>query len=129
MSINAVDLFPYANELFLCGYKNRSSLPQLVNCRSALSSLVLWSLLTKISTDDGNVVHATKLETILRLAYNVHKLEINDDSGILPRAILRNYDNLGTRVSQQVRISILKQTLSKLVYPEILLRLIVIDFC
>ncbi len=47
MSINAADLFPRANELFITGYKNNNYLSQLGNCRSPISSLVPWSLLTK----------------------------------------------------------------------------------
>jgi hypothetical protein len=69
-------------------------------------------LLTKISIADGHIVNAAKLEALLQLAYNLHTLEIQDDSGILPRAILHNYNNLGTRINQQVRISILKKPYS-----------------
>ncbi len=110
MSINAVDLFPYANELFLCGYKNRSSLPQLVNCRSSISSLVPWSLLTNISINHSYVLTPATLESILRMAYNVHTLEIFDDCGILFRPIFNNH-NLTTLINQQVMIfiSILKE--------------------
>src|SRR5271154_208756 len=89
MSIKAVDLFPRANELFLYGYKKKNRLSELGNCRSSISSLVPWSLLTKISIDEGDVVTVAGLESILRMAYNVHTLEIYDDSETLPRAILR----------------------------------------
>jgi hypothetical protein len=102
MTINAVDLFPRANELFLTGYRNKSCLSQLGNCRSSISSLVPWSLLKKITIDELNI--ASQLEAILRMADNVHTLIINDDGGFLPRAILHNYHHLGTRISQQVRI-------------------------
>jgi hypothetical protein len=71
--------------------------------------MIPWSLLTKITIDEGNVVTAGVLESILRMAYNVHTLEIHDDRESLPRAILRNTDNLGTHINEQVRIFLLKQ--------------------
>ncbi|CAF1314619.1 unnamed protein product [Rotaria sordida] len=103
MSINAIDLFSRANELVLSGYKKTNHLSDLGNCRSFISSLVPWSLLTKISVDGGEVITSVRLESILCLAYNVHTLQIHDDRGILPRAILLNTDNLGTRVYYQIK--------------------------
>ncbi|CAF1495481.1 unnamed protein product [Rotaria sp. Silwood1] len=110
ISVNAIDLFSRVNELVLSGYKKTNRLSDLGNCRSSISSLVPWSLLTKISVDGGDVISSVRLESILRLAYNVHTLQIYDDGGILPRAILFNTDNFGTRVYYQVRVSILKET-------------------
>ncbi|CAF4189589.1 unnamed protein product [Rotaria sp. Silwood2] len=103
MSINTIDLFSCANELVLSGYKKINRLADLGNCRSSISSLVPWSLLTKISVDRGDVITSVRLESILRLAYNVHTLQIYDDIGVLPRAILLNTDNLGTRVYYQIK--------------------------
>ncbi|CAF4965341.1 unnamed protein product [Rotaria sp. Silwood1] len=62
-----------------------------------------WSLLTKISIDEGDVVTTGELESILRMAYNVHTLVIRDDRGVFSHAILHNIDNLGTRVNQQIQ--------------------------
>ena len=104
MSINPVDLFPRANELFLRGYKEENLLPELGGCTNSISSMVPWSFLTKISIDEGDIVTAAGLELILRMAYTVHTLRINYDSGVLSRAILHNTDNLGTRVNQQVKV-------------------------
>ncbi|CAF3791537.1 unnamed protein product [Rotaria magnacalcarata] len=61
MSINAVVMFPSAKELFLT---------------------VPWSLLTKMSIDEGDIVTPTELESILRMTYNVHTLNIWEDNGI-----------------------------------------------
>ncbi len=47
MSVNAVDLFPRANELFLDGFIGNSCVSDLSNGGSSISSLVSWSLLTK----------------------------------------------------------------------------------
>ena len=104
MAINPKKLFPQANELFLCAHKKRNRLSELVNPINSIPSIVPWSLLTKISIDIGDVVTVSTLESILRMAYNVHTLEILDERGGLPRAILRNIDNLGTRVCQQVKL-------------------------
>ena len=106
MSIN---LFPCANELFLFGHKKSNRLSELVNPTNSVSSMVPWSLLTKISIDIGDVVVTVSTsESILRMAYNVHTLEICDDRGGLTRAILRNINHLGIRVCQQVTISFQK---------------------
>ena len=106
-STNAVDLFPRANELVLIPSKDKSSFPNLGYFKSPIPSLVPWSLLTKISIEQGDVVPAAELEAILRMAYNVRALDLDILSSILLRRILRNHDNLGTRVNQQVRIYIL----------------------
>ncbi len=106
MSKNPAELFARASELVLCGYKKRNRLSELSNCRSSMSSLVPWSLLTKISIDGGDIVTSATLESILRMAYNVHTLEICDYREILPRAILRDTDGLGNRVNEQVKISL-----------------------
>jgi hypothetical protein len=109
ISSNAVDLFPRANELFLYGYKKINFHSELGNCKNFISSLVPWSLLTKITIDEGDVVTVAGLESILRMAHNVHTLKIYDDREGLARAILRNTDNLGTRVNEQARIYILNE--------------------
>ena len=120
MPTNGVDLFPCANELFLTGCRNENCISELSNFRGFISPLVPWSLLTKISIDEGDVVTTAELESILRMAYNVHTLVIRDDRGVFSHAILHNIDNIGTRVNQQVRVSIKKNSL-KLVYLEIVL--------
>lgn len=107
MSINAVDLFPRANELFLYGYRKKSNLSELYTCKNSVSSMIPWSLITKISVDEEDVVNVAELESILRMAYNVHTLQIKDFREKLPRAILRNTNNLGTCVNEQVRILLL----------------------
>ncbi|CAF3430769.1 unnamed protein product [Rotaria sp. Silwood2] len=103
MPINAIDMFPRANELFLTGYRKETCISELGNFRSSISSLVPWPLLTKISIDEGDIVTTTELESILRMAYNVHTLDIWEDNGIFSHAILHNLDNLGTRVNQQIK--------------------------
>ncbi|CAF5099808.1 unnamed protein product, partial [Rotaria socialis] len=60
-----------------------------------------WSLLRKTSIDEGDVVTTAELESILRMAYNVHTLEVLEDSEFFAHAILHNIDNLGTLVNQQ----------------------------
>ncbi|CAF2057908.1 unnamed protein product [Rotaria magnacalcarata] len=104
MSTNAVDLFPRANELVLISSKeDKSSFPNLAYFKSPIPSLVPWSLLTKISIEEGDVVPAAELEAILRMAYNVRALDLGILSSIVLRRILRNHDNLGTRVNQQIQ--------------------------
>ena len=109
IAINTVDLFPHANELFLTDYRKENCILEFDNLRSSISSLVPWSLLTKISINEGDVVTTAELESILRMAYNVHTLDIGENIGIFSDAILHNIDNLGTRVHQQVRVSILQE--------------------
>jgi hypothetical protein len=46
-------------------------------------------LLTKISTDNGTVISEGELERILRMAFNVHTLEIYDFRGIQSRPVKR----------------------------------------
>ncbi|CAF3183626.1 unnamed protein product, partial [Rotaria sp. Silwood2] len=87
MPINATDMFPRANELFLTDYREET---------------FPWPLLTKISNDEGAIVTTTELESILLMAYNVHTLDIWEDKGINSSAILHNIDNLGTRIKTLV---------------------------
>ncbi|CAF4441626.1 unnamed protein product [Rotaria sp. Silwood2] len=101
--INAVDLFPHANQLAITDFRNKYCLSDLGNCKSSISSLVPWSLLTKISITDCNVITAAKLQPILRMAYNVHTLRIYENRRISPSAVLRIYGNLGTRASEQIQ--------------------------
>ncbi|CAF0934769.1 unnamed protein product [Rotaria sp. Silwood1] len=101
MPVNPVDLFPRADTLSLRGYKKINRVRDLGNCRSSISSLVPWSLLTNISINHSYVLTPATLESILRMAYNVHILEIFDDSGILFRPILNNH-NLTTLINQQI---------------------------
>src|SRR5262249_17068094 len=108
MSVNAVDLFPRTNELIIEGLSN-SCFSDLDNCRSSILSLVPWSLVRKISIYGTDFIKSATLEAILRMAYNVHTLEISDDTGILPRAILRSKNHLSTRANEQVSISLLKK--------------------
>ncbi|CAF2443312.1 unnamed protein product [Rotaria sp. Silwood2] len=101
MPVNPVDLFPRADTLSLRGYKKINCVRDLGNCRSSISSLVPWSLLTNISINHSYVLTPATLESILRMAYNVHTLEIFDDCGILFRPILNNH-NLTTLINQQI---------------------------
>ncbi|CAF4846487.1 unnamed protein product [Rotaria sp. Silwood1] len=94
---------PVAIDGFLLPRLSRLSMSYLGNCKSSISSLVPWSLLTKISITDCNVITAAKLEPILRMAYNVHALRIYENRRISPSAVLRIYDNLGTRASEQIQ--------------------------
>ncbi|CAF2993278.1 unnamed protein product [Rotaria sp. Silwood2] len=101
--IHAVDLFPRANELFLHGYRNENCVLELGNITSSISSLVPWSLLTKISIDNSDVVTIAELESILRMASNVHTLQVWENTGIFRHAIIHNINNLGTLINQQVQ--------------------------
>ncbi|CAF1361258.1 unnamed protein product [Rotaria sordida] len=103
MPIHAADLFPRANELFLHGYRNENCVLELGNITSSISSLVPWSSLTKISIDNSDVVLTAELESILRMAYNVHSLYIWENTGIFRHAIIHNINNLGTLINQQVQ--------------------------
>ncbi|CAF1063135.1 unnamed protein product [Adineta steineri] len=55
MSVNPVDLFPCADTLFLCGYNKINCVQDLGNCRSSISSLVSWPLLTNISINHNHI--------------------------------------------------------------------------
>lgn len=103
ISTDITDLFPRTNTLSLRGFKKTNHVRDLGNSRS---SLVPWSLLTHIEINNSDVITQHTLQSILRMAYNVHTLEIFDDRGILFRTILHNKDNFGTRINQQVRNSI-----------------------
>ncbi|CAF3359636.1 unnamed protein product, partial [Rotaria sp. Silwood2] len=87
MPINATDMFPRANELFLTDYREET---------------FPWPLLKKISNDESDIVTTTELESILLMAYNVHTLDIWEDNGINSSAILHNIDNVGTRIKTLV---------------------------
>ncbi|CAF1455343.1 unnamed protein product [Rotaria sp. Silwood1] len=100
MPINPVDLFPRADTLSLRGSKRNNCLRELGKCRSSISSLVPWSSITNISINHSNVLTPAIFESILRMAYNVHKLNLFDDRGILLRPILNNH-NLGILINQQ----------------------------
>ncbi|CAF5046962.1 unnamed protein product, partial [Rotaria magnacalcarata] len=99
--LNPIDLFPKANELFIEGFNGESSHHRLCNPSRSISSLVPWSLLTTIFIDGSDFISAFELEAILRMTYNVDKLRISEDNDILCSAILRDTDNLATRVNQQ----------------------------
>ncbi|CAF4304991.1 unnamed protein product [Rotaria sp. Silwood2] len=102
MPFNPLNLFPRAHTLSLRGYKRNNSVRELGNCRSSISSLVPWSSITNISINHSNVLTPVTLESILRMAYNVHTLDLFDHRGILLRPILNNY-NLTTLINQQVK--------------------------
>lgn len=104
MSINGNDLFPYANELFITGYK-KSYFSEISNSQSSMSSKVPWKSLRKITIDECTFISAAHLELILREASNVDTLNILDNREGFSRMILRNIDQLGTRINQQVNIS------------------------
>jgi len=108
MPIDPVKLFPRADTLFLRGHKKINCVRDLGNYRSSISSLVPWSLLTNISINYSNVLTSPTLESILRMAYNVHTLDLFDDRGFLLRSILNNH-NLISLMNQQVRISNLRE--------------------
>ncbi|CAM4968317.1 unnamed protein product [Rotaria socialis] len=67
-SINPVDLFRNSNELLLSCYKHEHTLATLGDDNNSLSSSVPWSLLTKISIDEGHIVTSAELEAILPMA-------------------------------------------------------------
>ena len=119
MSTYAVNLFSCATELFLNYYKRKSCLSDLYNCKNSILSMASWSLLIKISIDESDVVTAAELEVILRMAYNMHILNIDDDSDILICTISYNHDNLRTHVNQQVKIYIKKKYLIEISLSEI----------
>lgn len=107
---NPINLFSHANELFIFinDFTDKSCHLDLGNCRSSLSALVPWTLLTKIRVVDHRyVITAAELEAILRMAYNVHTLQI--DSNVLFDAIFSNIDNLGIRINEQVSSIIQKK--------------------
>ncbi len=108
MSMKTVDLFSHANELVISDFEDNACLSDLVNCKSSLSSLVPWSLLTKISICYCDVITASELERLLPMAYNLHTLRLVRSRRISWSALFRIYDNLGSCASEQVRISILK---------------------
>jgi hypothetical protein len=109
MSTDVANLVPHANTLSLCGDKKINRVRDFDKSGCFISSLVPWSLLTHIEINHSDVITQHTLQSLLRIAYNVHTLKIIDDRGILFRTILHNKDNFGTRINQQVRNSILKE--------------------
>ncbi|CAF1310206.1 unnamed protein product [Rotaria sordida] len=105
---DVTDLFPRANTLSFYGYNKTNCVRDLANCRSSISSLVPWLLLTNIKINHSDVITQHTLVSILGMGYNVHTLDIVDDRGILVRTILHNKDKFGTQINEQVRNSILK---------------------
>ncbi|UJR07375.1 hypothetical protein I4U23_011661 [Adineta vaga] len=102
MSMNAFELFSHANELVISDYGNKVCLSNIRNCKSSISLLIPWSLLTIISITNCDVITADELEPILRMAYNVHTLRIYKNRRISSSAIMRIYDNLESRASEQI---------------------------
>lgn len=49
--VNPINLFSHASELFINGFTGKNCHLDLGNCRSSLSTLVPWTLLTKIRVD------------------------------------------------------------------------------
>ncbi|CAF3843521.1 unnamed protein product [Rotaria sp. Silwood1] len=109
MSTDVTNLFPRANTLSLCSYKKVNGVRDLGKRGCSISSLVPWSLLTHIEINHSDVITQHTLQSLLRIAYHVHTLEIIDERGILLRTILHNKDNFGIHINQQVRNSILKE--------------------
>ncbi|CAF0994060.1 unnamed protein product [Rotaria sordida] len=103
IAVNGVKLFPYANELFIEVCERESRLIDLSNCRSSISLLVPWSSLKKISIENNSTISPAQLASILKSAYNIHTLEINDEDSNLVHALLNNEDNLGTIVNRQIQ--------------------------
>ncbi|CAF5088563.1 unnamed protein product [Rotaria sp. Silwood1] len=101
MSTDVTNLFPRANTLSLCGYKKVNGVRDLGKPGCSISSLVPWSLLTHIEINHSDVITQHTLQSLLRIAYHVHTLEIIDERGILLRTILHNKDNFGTHINQQ----------------------------
>ncbi|CAF0769752.1 unnamed protein product [Rotaria sordida] len=105
MSVDGVKLFPHANQLSIEVCERESRLTDLSNCRSSISLLVPWLSLKKISIENNSTISSAQLASILKLAYNIHTLEIDDEDGNLVHALLNNEDNLGTIVNRQNLIS------------------------
>jgi len=108
-STDVMDLFSRTNTLSLFGFKKTKYIRDLGNIRSSISSLIPWTLLTHIEINHSDVITQHTLRSILRMAYNVHTLDIFDDRGVFFRTILHDKDNFGTRINQQVRNFILKE--------------------
>jgi hypothetical protein len=102
--MNRTNLFPHINELLID--RPASRLSYFDDCRSSMSRLIPWSLLTKITINGGGIMNATQLGSILRLADHVHTLELSDMTGILPHAILYNKKNLSSIINLRVKILI-----------------------
>ncbi|CAF1404229.1 unnamed protein product [Rotaria sordida] len=102
MSVNALDLFRHTDQLLLNGFVGNNYFSDLANCRSSISSLVPWTQISKVFVCGTDFIKSGTLESILRMASNVHTLEIWDVDGTLPRAILRNKNDVGTRINEQI---------------------------
>ncbi|CAF3769531.1 unnamed protein product [Rotaria sordida] len=102
MSVNALDLFQHTDQLLLNGFVGNNYFSDLANCRSSISSLVPWTQISKVFVCGTDFIKSGTLESILRMASNVHTLEIWDVDGTLPRAILRNKNDVGTRINEQI---------------------------
>ncbi|CAF3996545.1 unnamed protein product [Rotaria sordida] len=55
--------------------------------------------------DSENTISPVQFALILKLVYNIHILEIDDEDGNLVHALLNNEDNLGTIVNRPNLIS------------------------
>ena len=103
MSVDPIDFLPNANELFTSGWK-KSYFSAISDSQSSMSSKVPWKSLRKITIDECTFISAAHLESILRMASNIDTLEMLDDREAFPRMILRNIDQLGSRINEQVNI-------------------------
>src|SRR5690348_3193294 len=92
--IDAVDLFPRANQLYVHTFRNEDCVLELGNLTSSISSLVPWSSLTTIIIGNNDVITTAGLESILRMAYNVRILDIPENNGTFRNAIVHNINNL-----------------------------------
>ncbi|CAF0779352.1 unnamed protein product [Adineta steineri] len=102
ISMEAIDLFPHANELVLRACKQKNCFSEFGNCQSFISSLIPWTLIRKISIEEDVNITAIEFESILQMASHVHTLSIAGFRGYLSRAILHNQNDLGTRVNKQI---------------------------
>ncbi|CAF1059356.1 unnamed protein product [Rotaria sp. Silwood1] len=80
-----------------------NSLQSLVIAEVLYHHLFHWPLLKIIIIYHSYSVSAAQLEAILRLAYNVNTLKLNDDEDNLTQMIFCNTDQLGIGVNQQIR--------------------------
>jgi hypothetical protein len=78
-----MDLFLCNNALNITVYQRSKYLADLARGGSSISSCGPWSLITKISIDEGTFVNAAEFESILQLDYNILTLEIHDYKGVL----------------------------------------------
>ncbi|CAF3505339.1 unnamed protein product [Adineta steineri] len=102
-TMNSSKLFRHFQEFHLDEFMYNSCFSDLTDCTSLASSMIPWSLLTKISICGTDFIKSSLLEAILKTAFNVRTLEISDDTGRLPCMILRNKNNLGNRINEQIQ--------------------------